>query len=436
MDCDFSHDPADVPRLIAACEDGADLALGSRYVPGGGTENWGLVRRLISRGGSIYARAPPGADPRPHRRLQVLPPRACSRRSTSTRSTPKGYAFQIETTYRTLRKGFRVVEVPIRFVDRTAGQSKMSRAIVLEAVWKVPALRLAPRWRGGSDRGARRSDVRRRDRGRAGRRRLLGAVVPAVPCDRADPRRAPERVAGRAAQHRRAPRDRGALRGALDPDGDALRRRRAARTVVGVRPRAHFEQLASGSAPSRRARRARRQRQLDAFALLDSDRSPGSRAGRASPQAARSPRRSRRRRLVAPSASGTRSSSIARRTARAVARCVRRRRARPSEMSSIAVATRASRWPSSTRIGGTRGAGRRGTQRPRPPSGPVTTTRSPGRAPARPGHALRAAERGDASITTRRRASCRRRAPARRPRSCPRRARTRRRARSPPGARA
>jgi len=141
MDCDFSHDPADVPRLIAAVEAGADLALGSRYVTGGGTANWGLVRQLISRGASIYTR------------VLLMPIHdatggfKCFRRhvleSIELESIDAaGYVFQIETTYRTLRKGFRVVEVPIRFVDRTAGQSKMSRTIVLEAIWKVPRLRL------------------------------------------------------------------------------------------------------------------------------------------------------------------------------------------------------------------------------------------------------------------------------------------------------
>jgi dolichol-phosphate mannosyltransferase len=140
MDCDFSHDPRDLPRLIAAVEAGADLALGSRYVEGGGTENWGLVRRLISRGASIYTR------------LLLMPIHdatggfKCFRRtvleSIDLESIDAaGYVFQIETTYRALRKGFRVVEVPIRFVDRTAGESKMSRAIVLEAIWKVPWLR-------------------------------------------------------------------------------------------------------------------------------------------------------------------------------------------------------------------------------------------------------------------------------------------------------
>lgn len=143
MDCDFSHDPADVPRLIAAVEGGADLALGSRYVPGGSVGNWGLVRRFVSAGGSWYARLLLGAPIH-----DLTGGFKCYRRRVletidldSIHS--KGYAFQIETTYRTLRAGFRVVEIPIHFVDREEGGSKMSKAIVVEAVWKVPALRLA-----------------------------------------------------------------------------------------------------------------------------------------------------------------------------------------------------------------------------------------------------------------------------------------------------
>ena len=143
MDCDFSHDPADVPPLLAACEDGADLALGSRYVEGGGTENWGLGRRLVSAGGSLYARMLLGVRIR-----DLTGGFKCYRRAVLERIDlgaihSRGYAFQIETTYRTLRAGFTVVEVPIRFADRTAGHSKMSRSIFLEAVTKVPALRLA-----------------------------------------------------------------------------------------------------------------------------------------------------------------------------------------------------------------------------------------------------------------------------------------------------
>jgi dolichol-phosphate mannosyltransferase len=141
MDCDFSHDPGDVPRLAAAAED-ADLALGSRYVAGGGTRNWGLVRRFISRGGSLYAQV-----------LLQLGIRdltggfKCYRRAVLetidlSAIDSRGYAFQIETTYRTIRAGFRVVEIPITFADREVGGSKMSKSIVLEAIWKVPSLRL------------------------------------------------------------------------------------------------------------------------------------------------------------------------------------------------------------------------------------------------------------------------------------------------------
>jgi dolichol-phosphate mannosyltransferase len=141
MDCDFSHDPNDVPRLIGACEDGADLALGSRWVDGGGTENWGLVRRLISRGGSLYARLVLGVGVR-----DLTGGFKCFRRTvleTIDRDAiaARGYGFQIEGTYRTLRAGFRVVEIPITFVDRRVGESKMSGAIVLEAMRQVPVLR-------------------------------------------------------------------------------------------------------------------------------------------------------------------------------------------------------------------------------------------------------------------------------------------------------
>jgi dolichol-phosphate mannosyltransferase len=142
MDCDFSHDPTDVPRLIAAVEDGADVALGSRYVSGGGVGNWGVVRRAISRGASVYTAL--------FLRMGVKDPTGgfkCFRRSVLETIdlgavTARGYAFQIEVTYRAKRAGFRVVEVPITFDDRTAGSSKMSRRIVLEAVWRVPLLRL------------------------------------------------------------------------------------------------------------------------------------------------------------------------------------------------------------------------------------------------------------------------------------------------------
>jgi dolichol-phosphate mannosyltransferase len=142
MDCDFSHDPADVPRLAAAAED-AELVIGSRYIRGGGTRNWGLLRRLISRGGSLYAQLLLGVPVR-----DLTGGFKCYRRAVLETIDldaieSKGYAFQIETTYRTIKAGFRVVEVPIVFTDREVGGSKMSKAIVLEAVWKVPALRLA-----------------------------------------------------------------------------------------------------------------------------------------------------------------------------------------------------------------------------------------------------------------------------------------------------
>src|SRR5436190_9816197 len=141
MDCDFSHDPNDVPRLVAATAD-ADVVLGSRYVTGGGVRDWGLVRRFISAGGSWYARVLLGAPVH-----DLTGGFKCYRRAVLESVDldavhSKGYAFQIETTYRALRAGFRVVEVPITFADREAGGSKMSSAIVGEAVWKVPALPL------------------------------------------------------------------------------------------------------------------------------------------------------------------------------------------------------------------------------------------------------------------------------------------------------
>jgi dolichol-phosphate mannosyltransferase len=142
MDCDFSHDPDDVPRLIAAAQD-ADLVLGSRYVSGGAVRNWGLVRRFVSAGGSWYARVLLGTHIR-----DLTGGFKCYRRQVLETIDldaieSKGYAFQIETTYRALRAGFKVAELPITFVDREAGGSKMSKAIVLEAIWKVPLLRLA-----------------------------------------------------------------------------------------------------------------------------------------------------------------------------------------------------------------------------------------------------------------------------------------------------
>ena len=142
MDADLSHDPAVVPRLIDACAGGADLALGSRYVPGGGTANWSRGRRFVSAGGSLYARVLLGLQIR-----DLTGGFKCFRREVLETIDlaavhSKGYAFQIELTYRAVRAGFDVVEVPIVFADRTRGRSKMSRAIFLEAVARVPALRL------------------------------------------------------------------------------------------------------------------------------------------------------------------------------------------------------------------------------------------------------------------------------------------------------
>jgi len=142
MDCDFSHDPNDVPRLIAEAERGTGLVLGSRYVDGGRVENWGLLRRFVSRGAAVYTAL--------FLHMGVRDPTGgfkCFRREVLDTIDldaihSRGYAFQIETTYRAKRAGFTVVEVPITFADREAGHSKMSRAIVLEALWRVPLLRL------------------------------------------------------------------------------------------------------------------------------------------------------------------------------------------------------------------------------------------------------------------------------------------------------
>jgi len=141
MDSDFSHDPADLARLLETVYGGADLALGSRYVPGGGVANWGLLRRFISEGGSTYARIVLGLKVK-----DLTGGFKCFRREVleqihfdSVRS--QGYAFQVELTYRAVQAGFEVVEVPIVFRDRERGQSKMSWRIAAEAMWLVPLLR-------------------------------------------------------------------------------------------------------------------------------------------------------------------------------------------------------------------------------------------------------------------------------------------------------
>ncbi len=140
MDSDFSHDPADLPRLIAAA-DSADLVLGSRYVPGGGVENWGALRRLVSRGGSWYARTLLGVPVRDLTGGFKVFNRRVLEGIDLAGVHADGYGFQIELTYRAVQAGFGVTEVPIRFRERREGQSKMTARIALEAVWKVPALR-------------------------------------------------------------------------------------------------------------------------------------------------------------------------------------------------------------------------------------------------------------------------------------------------------
>jgi dolichol-phosphate mannosyltransferase len=141
MDADFSHDPAYLPRLLEAGRS-ADLAIGSRYVEGGGVSEWSALRRAISRGGSAYARLVLGVGVR-----DLTGGFKCFRREVLEAIDldtieSRGYAFQVEMTYRTIRQGFEVAEVPIVFRDRRVGSSKMDRTIVAEAIWRVPLLRL------------------------------------------------------------------------------------------------------------------------------------------------------------------------------------------------------------------------------------------------------------------------------------------------------
>jgi dolichol-phosphate mannosyltransferase len=142
MDADGSHDPRYLPQMLALAEDGADVVVGSRYVPGGGTQNWGLGRKILSRGGSLYARTVLGVDLR-----DITAGFICWRRSALdaidlSSITSNGYSFQIEMKYRAIQKKLRVVEIPIVFIDRRVGQSKMSRAIFVEALLQVWRLRL------------------------------------------------------------------------------------------------------------------------------------------------------------------------------------------------------------------------------------------------------------------------------------------------------
>jgi dolichol-phosphate mannosyltransferase len=140
MDCDFSHDPNDVPRLVEAAGE-ADLVLGSRYAAGGSVDNWGLGRRIVSRGGCLYAQLVLGVRVRDLTGGFKCYRRAALEAIDLAELSARGYAFQIETTYRVLRAGLRVKEVPIAFTDRRVGESKMTRAIVAEAMWKVPVMR-------------------------------------------------------------------------------------------------------------------------------------------------------------------------------------------------------------------------------------------------------------------------------------------------------
>jgi dolichol-phosphate mannosyltransferase len=148
IDCDFSHDPAILPRLLDAVAAGADLALGSRYVAGGGVEGWVWWRRAVSRAGCAYARAVLRVPVRDLTggmkcfRAEAL--EAIGFRTARSR----GYAFQVELTYRALRAGLRVVELPITFRERREGQSKLTGHVALEAAWRIPALRLRGRAEG------------------------------------------------------------------------------------------------------------------------------------------------------------------------------------------------------------------------------------------------------------------------------------------------
>jgi dolichol-phosphate mannosyltransferase len=141
MDADGSHPPAALATMLALAEDGADVVIGSRYVPGGGTENWSLARKVISRGGGLYARTILGLEVRDVTAGFICWRRAALETIELSTVSSNGYSFQIEMKYRAHRKGLRLVETPIMFVDRRVGQSKMSRAIFAEALLKVWSLR-------------------------------------------------------------------------------------------------------------------------------------------------------------------------------------------------------------------------------------------------------------------------------------------------------
>ncbi len=148
MDCDFSHDPKYLPLFFQQVEGGADVVVGSRYVPGGGTVNWGLARRAISRGGSLYARAVLGV-----RLSDLTGGFNCWRRKVIEAIgmddiKSDGYSFQIEMKYKAWLKGFKIAEMPIVFEDRCLGKSKMSKNIVIEAMGRVLLMRLQHIWPG------------------------------------------------------------------------------------------------------------------------------------------------------------------------------------------------------------------------------------------------------------------------------------------------
>jgi dolichol-phosphate mannosyltransferase len=141
MDADFSHDPADLPRLLATARAGADVVLGSRYVPGGSVSGWSPARQMLSRAGGFYARSVLGSS------IRDLTGGFKCFRASALRAigldafAAEGYAFQVEATYRAARAGLRIVEVPIVFHERRAGRSKMSPAIAAEAIWRIPGMR-------------------------------------------------------------------------------------------------------------------------------------------------------------------------------------------------------------------------------------------------------------------------------------------------------
>lgn len=147
MDADFSHDPADLPRLVGAVEQGADLAIGSRYVEGGSTPDWPWLRRFISRGGNLYARLMLGIPVRDATAGFRAFRREALRRLEYPETEASGYGFQVEMAWRAHQQGLIITEIPISFRDRTRGKSKMGTRIVIEAMWLVTIWGLGRLWR-------------------------------------------------------------------------------------------------------------------------------------------------------------------------------------------------------------------------------------------------------------------------------------------------